>query len=655
MEQKTKIKFGSLFDGAGTVPFAAAICGAEAVWASEIEPFPIAVTKKRFPNMKHLGDITKINGAKIEPVDVISFGSPCFPAGTMVLSSKGYVPIEGINVGDKVLTHTGKWQKVTAVGSHESDTLILKGRHYGLECTPNHPIYSAKIVKHCRHRGVDYEITERGEWVAAESMAGRCWATPNRVEPLPIPMPSHYTAKCKEMPEMNENFWYFVGRWLGDGWVRNDQRCNRPKGQTFGMVCVCDGYDKKDELVAAVAKVFDRFSVHDERTAVHIKTNSKILCEWLVANFGKGSGGKFIAPWVFGIEAKYRESLLKGILDSDGHRITAIGDYSAWGVVTISKSLALSIRTLAETLGYGTTLYRWSNKPTKQIEGRTIRQSPYTYQLRISTYKRRTYFRDELHSWYNVSEIELGGETKVVYNMTVENDNSYIADGIVVHNCQDLSMAGKRAGLGGERSGLFMEAVRIIKEMREKTNGRFPTVAIWENVPGAFSSNRGEDFRVVLEEMCRIKDSSAAIPRPASGGGGGVWADAGSILADGYSVAWRILDAQYWGVPQRRRRIFLVADFAGQRAEEILFKSDGLQRSFAESRKSWQGITDNLEGSIRTSGGGIALESHPQDSRVKISEDGKVQTMAANMGLGGGNVPLTMQVRCGCEGGAREH
>ena len=84
--------------------------------------------------------------------------------------------------------------------------------------------------------------------------------------------------------------------------------------------------------------------------------------------------------------------------------------------------------------------------------------------------------------------------------------------------CQDLSMAGKRAGLEGERSGLFMEAVRIIKEMREKTNGRFPTVAIWENVPGAFSSNRGEDFRVVLEEMCRIKDSSAAIPRPASGG-----------------------------------------------------------------------------------------------------------------------------------------
>lgn len=220
--------------------------------------------------------------------------------------------------------------------------------------------------------------------------------------------------------------------------------------------------------------------------------------------------------------------------------------------------------------------------------------------------------------------------------------------------CQDLSMAGKRAGLEGERSGLFMEAVRIIREMREKTNGRFPTVAIWENVPGAFSSNRGEDFRVVLEEMCRVKDSSAVIPRPPQGGGGTVWADAGSILADGYSVAWRVLDAQFWGVPQRRRRIFLVADFAGQSAEKILFERDGLSRSFAESRKSWQGITDDTERSVGTTvRGGIALESHPQDSRVKISEDGKVQTMAANMGLGGGNVPLTMQVRCGCEGGGQ--
>jgi DNA (cytosine-5)-methyltransferase 1 len=144
--------------------------------------------------------------------------------------------------------------------------------------------------------------------------------------------------------------------------------------------------------------------------------------------------------------------------------------------------------------------------------------------------------------------------------------------------CQDLSVAGKRAGLKHEdkgddettRSGLFMEAVRIIKEMRVATNEVYPTVAVWENVPGAFSSNKGEDFQTVLEEICKVKDSNAVVPRPEKG----KWADAGYIVADGFSIAWRILDAQFWGVPQRRRRIYLVADFAGQRAAEILFEQN---------------------------------------------------------------------------------
>lgn len=155
--------------------------------------------------------------------------------------------------------------------------------------------------------------------------------------------------------------------------------------------------------------------------------------------------------------------------------------------------------------------------------------------------------------------------------------------------CQDLSVAGQRAGLGGERSGLFMEAVRIIKEMRGATNGKYPRYAVWENVPGAFSSNKGEDFRTVLEELCKIKDSTAVIPRPTNNKG--KWKTAGLILADGYSIAWRVLDAQFWGVPQRRRRIFLVADFGGGSAGQILFEQEGLSRSFAESREKWRGIT----------------------------------------------------------------
>lgn len=142
--------------------------------------------------------------------------------------------------------------------------------------------------------------------------------------------------------------------------------------------------------------------------------------------------------------------------------------------------------------------------------------------------------------------------------------------------CQDLSIAGKRAGLSGERSGLFMDQIRIIKEMREHSERTIgiprPQFAVWENVPGALSSNKGEDFRIALEEFCKIQDENAIVPEPPKG----KWSNSGAVVGDGWSVAWRVLDAQFWGVPQRRRRIALVADFGGYTAPEILFERKSL-------------------------------------------------------------------------------
>ena len=168
--------------------------------------------------------------------------------------------------------------------------------------------------------------------------------------------------------------------------------------------------------------------------------------------------------------------------------------------------------------------------------------------------------------------------------------------------CQDLSVAGARKGFDGDRSVLFMEAVRIIKEMRYATANEFPRYAIWENVVGAFSSNGGEDFLTVIEELCKVSDNSAAIPRPTGGGDVIRWGGAGLIMADRYSVAWRVLDAQFWGVPQKRRRIYLVADFGGGRAPEILFKREGLQRHFAESRAAWDETTSSAPRGAHVSG-----------------------------------------------------
>ena len=281
--------------------------------------------------------------------------------------------------------------------------------------------------------------------------------------------------------------------------------------------------------------------------------------------------------------------------------------------------------------------------------------------------------------------------------------------------CQDMSIAGRRAGLDGARSGLFYQAIRIIKEMREATDGKYPRYCVWENVPGAFSSNGGEDFRAVLEAVIGVKEEGIEVPAPEDHR----WPKADVLLGSGWSLAYRVLDAQYFGVPQRRARIYLVGDFAGGSAGEVLFKSDGLSGYSAEGFRAWKRTASGAESSPgetgkRTDAGGgdgryclnpqgcsgisvteeqsgtlvaqdhgnhpavlqsagfstehsaqrrsigygeeqsptlragvvpatLAIENHPTDSRVKIAEDGKVQTLTERMGTGGGNVPLVAE------------
>ena len=179
--------------------------------------------------------------------------------------------------------------------------------------------------------------------------------------------------------------------------------------------------------------------------------------------------------------------------------------------------------------------------------------------------------------------------------------------------CQDMSIAGKRAGLDGSRSNLFYEAIRIVKEMRCKTDGKYPRYIVWENVPGAFSSNKGADFQSVLEEVCSVKGYEIHTPRPER------WANAGEIVADDFSLAWRVFDAQYWGVPQRRKRIYLVADFAGGSAGKILFESEGVSGYTPQGFHPRQGTAGASEKSAGASGG-ICLNDQG-GSRMDVTGD----------------------------------
>ena len=220
--------------------------------------------------------------------------------------------------------------------------------------------------------------------------------------------------------------------------------------------------------------------------------------------------------------------------------------------------------------------------------------------------------------------------------------------------CQNLSVAGKREGLDGDRSSLFYEAIRIVKEMREATNGKYPRYIVWENVPGAFSSNKGEDFKAVLTEICKVKDEQVSISKPAK------WENAGRIMGDGFSIAWRLLDAQYWGVPQRRQRIYLVADFDGGSAGKILFESEGLSGYSAQGFKSWQNAANGITEGIGETGetDSLMFENHSQDTRYRGPLE-VAQTVSSTYGMGGNNQPFvvqtpkTLKVRCGCEGGGK--
>ena len=280
--------------------------------------------------------------------------------------------------------------------------------------------------------------------------------------------------------------------------------------------------------------------------------------------------------------------------------------------------------------------------------------------------------------------------------------------------CTDMSIAGRRAGLDGKQSVLFYQAIRIIQEMRDATHGKYPRYIVWENVPGAFSSNHGEDFKAVLEAIIGVKEPGAQVPMPEKN----LWPYADLYMGEQWSVAYRTLDAQHWGVPQRRRRIFLVADFAGWGAGQVLFESEGLSGYSAEGFRAWQraagnstvgagaagiclndqggscmDVTENVAATLRAENHGhppcvmdaagfctehsadsrgigfeqeraptlragvvpaaIALESHPIDSRIKIADDGTIQTLTSRMGTGGMNVPLVLKIRSGCEGGGK--
>lgn len=494
------MSYVSLFSGIEAASVAWGPLGWKPLCFSEIDEFPSAVLAARYPDVPNLGDIKNVDWqdamGKYGKPDVVIGGSPCFPAGTLVMTERGFKPIEDVVPGDMVVTHRGRLRRVTNVGSKTADTIILKGQgiEYGIECTPNHPFLSCRD----EHGTASTDGTDGNrddaptldatlEWVRADEMNGRHWLNVSTIDATDAQLHDDYTNNTL----IHSN-------------ALTIETCHAIGTLLAGHDTVADEGIESCDVIGTLSQDIQNLFESDCVTCIH---------------------DDGILTLALSMPAEFRKAILHGYEDGgvsyDGAHMTA----------TTSQAIALGMKAIAGSLGIAIGIRRRIGKNGKPDE----------YVIDWKAYDDAIIGDD---GWFGkVQNITRGHNDVTVYNLEVEEDHSYTVDGIAVHNCQSFSVAGKREGLSGA-SGLMYEYIRAIQEIR-------PRILLWENVPGAFSSEHGQAFRQLLSSLDDL----------------------------GYGLAWRVLDSEFWGVAQRRRRVFLIGCLGDpERAAEVLFDDPSLYR-----------------------------------------------------------------------------
>lgn len=590
------MRYLSLFSGIEAASCAWQPLGWELAGVCEIEKFPCNVLKHHYPNVPNLGDITQVGKAQLDAlghIDLIVGGSPCFTADTLVTTDHGPVPICDIKVGDIVLTHKGRWQKVLRIGHKQAETIYVKGQGATLHCTRNHPIWARGAhSKWNKDKHVYEREFEPMNWVPAEQLDHMYWGALVKSDSSEVPQPELTGNATVTFNPYDLNVLELAGRYLADGDVHiyggND-------GERHGSIRISCGEYRRAVMDDLKQRVPFSCTEIKERTSIRYQFFGKSLAKWIEQNFGRGAGNKYIPSWVYGLKISQKAALLKGYLDGDGCRKPTY-----WKCSTISKKLAVGIKMLAEHLGVSVSITYVKKDPTCVIEGRTVNQHSY---WALSIYdKARSSVELDGWRWGLVRKI-IPGEVETVYNLEVEHDNSYIADGICAHNCQGFSIAGKQEGLKDVRSKLAIDYLRVINTVKSKW-------IVWENVPGVFSTGKGMDFKLFTATLTHF----------------------------GYGICWRVLDAQWFGVGQRRRRVFLVGYLGDWRpAYKVLFESQSLPGYFETLERTKERLTASAKRSSGKTGRCYDM-SHPCDV-IRICDDNKTPTLTAHAGTGGNNIP----------------
>ncbi len=519
--EPSKFTFIDLFAGIGGMRRAFEGAGGECVFTAEWNKYALETyVANHGADHPVVGDITQVPAAEVPDHDVLVGGFPCFPAGTLIETQSKFVPIEEIRKGDLVATHERRLRKVLNV-MRRDDAELIEIKITGIpsfRTTDEHPFYVRKRTRvwNNERRGYDHRFSSP-EWVAAKDL------TRDHFAALPMDVPG------EQQGTHSAEFWYMIGRWLGDGWIVDHPRTEEGrKHQFIKKAIICTGAEDSNALQAAISAAGYHSTAEAERTVVKFHISSHALVDFL-EEFGRGATGKQIPRRIFSQPLWVQEAIWNGWIDSDGYKFK---EKEKWAATSVNRAMSLQMARIARNVfGKVACVKRGTVPTTRVIEGRTVNQSA-QYQTSLSTRNHGLTFIEDGFAWVKVKWVRPTDEKATVHNIEVEEDNTYIAEGVVVHNCQPFSLAGvskknslgRAHGFADETQGtLFFDVARIIEAKR-------PKMFLLENVKNLCDHDKGRTFEVILRTLSEEL---------------------------GYTVSYRVLDGSAW-VPQKRKRIFIV-------------------------------------------------------------------------------------------------
>lgn len=473
---------------------------------------------------KNVGDICKVDS--FPKCDLFTFSFPCFVEGTLVLTKDGYKEIQDIEVGDYVLTHTNSWQKVIRTMTNEADRLLSINcmPSEKIYCTPNHPFYVRKL-SHPWDNEKRRHIRKFSDpkWINAKDLTSEYYVGTaiNQIEKLPKwdgieknTSWGHSIHENKLARQMElEDFWYIIGRYIGDGWIR-----------TQSGIIICANQEEVGQIIPYLERLKWGYSLSNETTVVKIHIPFQEIGEYCL-RFGKGAANKRLTSDILNLPVKLLKSFIKGYLDSDGSFTQ-----NRYKIGSVSRKLIYeTAQCIMKAYHVPVSIYFTKRNVQTIIEGRTVNQrDSYELAFKLDKNIQDKAFYENGYIWSPIKEINTEEQNILVYNLEVENDNSYQVQNIICHNCTDLSVAGKQAGMvkGETRSGLVYEVIRILHNMKETNT--LPEFMIMENVDALVNKKNLPQYEEINKEFEEI----------------------------GYGCLWNVENAKYTGIPQNRNRVY---------------------------------------------------------------------------------------------------